>query len=209
MRLRDRLELILHPVRLRLLLELVKGERTVDDLHAVIPQVSRATLYRHLYRLVQGGVVRVTSQRAVRGTVEKTYALVTEHLSLDETAFNRLSREEHLEFFITFLSSLLNDYARYLTTRSTPNLRADGVGYHKYVLFLSEDEFSAFVRALNQALIPFLEKTPTPERTPRLFATILMPAEFNLSGPDTAAEGEESRHENRHRESDQGFQHPS
>lgn len=201
---RDRLELVLHPVRLRLILELAKGERSVDDLHTAIPQVSRATLYRHLHRLVQGGLVKVASQYAVRGTVEKIYALVTEHLSLDEATLNRLSREEHLEFFSTFLSSLLADYARYLAARPTPNLRADGVGYHKYVLFLSEDEFRAFARALNQALLPFLEKAPAPERTPRLFATILMPVEFTAFAQNAETRREESHHEDHHRESDQG-----
>ncbi|MCX8024975.1 MAG: helix-turn-helix domain-containing protein, partial [Thermanaerothrix sp.] len=199
---RNRLELVLHPVRLRLILELVKGERTVDDLHAAIPQVSRPTLYRHLKRLEEGGLVRVVGQRAVRGTVEKSYALTTEHLTLDQDSMRLLSREEHLEFFVTFLSSLLGDYARYLAARTTPDLQADGVGYHQHVFFLNEAEFQEFVRALNQALLPFAQNQATSDRIPRLFATIVMPLEI-ASHSDTALGGEKDLHENSHRASNE------
>lgn len=201
---RNRLELVLHPVRLRLILELAKGECTVDDLHAAIPQVSRPTLYRHLKRLEAGGLVRVVGQRAVRGTVEKSYALVPEHLTLDQATIARLSREEHLEFFVTFLSSLLGDYARYLAARTTPDLQADGVGFHQHVFFLNEAEFQEFVRALNQALLPFTQNQPAPGRIPRLFATILMPLEIT-SHSEIALGGEKDPHEDHHRTSDENL----
>jgi len=175
MRLRDRLDLVLHPLRLRLLLALAGGERTVADLAAALPDVSRATLYRHLGLLVRAGLVRVTAQRAVRGAVEKTYALAQEALNLDQAALQNLSREEHLELFATYLSSLLNDYIRYLGKRPQPDLQADGVGYRKYVLFLSDEELVEFAGALNRALLPYLQNPPRPGRQARLFATVLMP----------------------------------
>jgi DNA-binding transcriptional ArsR family regulator len=175
MRLRDRLDLVLHPVRLRLMLALVGGERTVADLAAALPDVSRATLYRHLNLLVKGGLVRVTAQRAVRGAVERTYALAQDTLNLDRAALQTLSREEHLELFTTYLSSLLNDYVRYLGKRPQPDLQADGVGYHKHVLFLSDEELAEFASALNRALLPYLQNPPQPGRKARLFATVLMP----------------------------------
>ncbi|MDT8898648.1 helix-turn-helix domain-containing protein [Thermanaerothrix sp. 4228-RoL] len=201
---RNRLELVLHPVRLRLILELVKGERTVDDLQAAIPEVSRPTLYRHLRRLEEGGLVRVVGQRAVRGTVEKSYTLATEQLILDQATMAHLSREEHLEFFVTFLSSLLGDYARYLAAHPAPDLQADGVGFHQHVFFLNEAEFQAFVRALNHALLPFAQNQAAPGRIPRLFATILMPLEITSNSEMTLG-GEKNPHEDHHREPDQNL----
>ena len=56
------------------------------------------------------------------------------------------------------------------------DMAADGVGYHKLALFLSDAELLEFAAALNQALAPFLGLKNAPGRKKRLFATVMMPA---------------------------------
>src|SRR5690242_1673068 len=72
----SRADLILHPVRMRLLVALARRQLTTRQLSARLPDVAQATLYHHLGLLTRAGLLRVVSQRPVRGTLEKRYALV-------------------------------------------------------------------------------------------------------------------------------------
>jgi len=69
-------DLLLHPVRLRIV-QAFLGDRalTTGELRAELPDVPPASLYRHIARLVDAGVLGVVSERRVRGAVERTYIL--------------------------------------------------------------------------------------------------------------------------------------
>ena len=90
---RDRLvksaDLVLHPVRLRIL-QAFLGDRalTTGELRDELPDVPAASLYRHVARLVDAGVLSVVAERRVRGAVERTYVLRTSAASvrMDELA---------------------------------------------------------------------------------------------------------------------------
>ena len=76
-------DLILHPIRMRIILALAQGRSlTAQELGAALPDVAQATLYRHLNRLLKGGVLAVVDERQVRGAVERIYALREENLDL-------------------------------------------------------------------------------------------------------------------------------
>ena len=82
-------DLLLHPVRLRIVEAfLVDRALTTSQLRAELPEVPAGSLYRHVARLVAGGVLSVVSERRVRGALERTYVLRTSaaRLSADEIA---------------------------------------------------------------------------------------------------------------------------
>jgi DNA-binding transcriptional ArsR family regulator len=188
------LDLALHPVRMRIIM-LLSGSKglTPQQMSDGMSDIPQATLYRHINRLVQGGILMVVEERPVRGTLEKVYALNAEgnqHLGPDDNgleAFNRLSREEHLHYFTAFTMTLIDDFSRYLnhSPEGERNLAADGVGYHKLPLFLNDMEFVEFATAINQALAPFINLENTPERRKRVFATIMMPSDDSIDPSDT------------------------
>ena len=68
-------DVILHPVRMRIISTLFKRRLTTQQIGRALPEVAQATLYRHLSRLMQAGVVAVVALRPVRGVTEKVYAL--------------------------------------------------------------------------------------------------------------------------------------
>lgn len=179
----SRANLILHPVRLRLLAALARRQLTAHQLSALLPEVPQATLYHHLGILTRAGLLRVVSERQVRGAVEKLYALDEGQAFLGPDDMAHASREEHLRYFTLFVAMLLGDFARYLDQQEAPiDLFADGAGYREMPFYLSDDEFAQAAAAVNQALLPFLKNEPAPHRRRRLFATIVF--------PDVAASGE-------------------
>ncbi len=197
---KELLDLALHPVRMRIL-TLLSGSQglTPQQMAERMNDIPQATLYRHINRLAQGGLLAVVAERPVRGTLEKVYALNTAYdrqLVTGEDAleaFNRLSREDHPRYFNSFLLSLLDAFSQYLNHAkgSQLNMAADGVGYHTLPLFLSDEEFGQFAAALNQALMPFLKMEAAPGRRKRLFTTIMMPADDPAGSSDNKPRGQE------------------
>jgi len=180
-----RADLILHPVRMRLLVALARRQLTAGQLSARFPDVPQATLYHHLGLLTRAGLLQVVSARPVRGTVEKRYALADDTALLSPADLAHASREDHLRYFTLFVATLLADFARYLQQDAPLDFLADGVGYHETPFYLSDEEFAQAAAAVNHALLPFLGHQPAPHRRRRLFATIVF--------PDTIVESADAR----------------
>ncbi len=185
------LDVVLHPIRMRVIMALVGAESTAQLMSDMLGDVPPATLYRHLNRLVEAGVLKVIAERRVRGTLEKVYSLDEQgpHLSPEDLA--SASRRDHLRYFTTFVASLLDDYARYLENSKTVNLLADGVSYRKFPLELSDKEFAAISKAVDAAIIPYLKNKSARGRKRRIAAIIVMPDKpaiaLHTSGEDVLA----------------------
>jgi DNA-binding transcriptional ArsR family regulator len=171
-------DLILHPVRMRILMALSRQQMTARELSAALPDVAPATLYRHLNTMTKGGILRVVEEKQVRGTVEKRYALATmsaAHLGGQDVA--SMSKEDHMHLFTAFVVTLLDDFARYLNSAERVNMATDGVGFHKYPLYLSDNEMMEFGRKLNALLVPLIANEPASGRRRRIMSLTLMPDE--------------------------------
>ncbi|GAB3840797.1 helix-turn-helix domain-containing protein [Micromonospora andamanensis] len=169
-------ELALHPVRIRILRAVAGAELTTRDLVDLLPDIPQATLYRHLAALVRAGLLEVVTERKVRGATERVYALPGHGATLDPSALATATADEHARYFTAFMSSLLSEFSRYLA-RERIDFVADGVGYHQLVLHLTDAELSEFAAGFNALVGPLLAHQPGNGRTPRLLATVLMPAD--------------------------------
>src|SRR5262245_61796902 len=111
----------------------------------MLPDIPQATLYHHLGTLTRAGLLRVVSERPVRGTVEKLYALADDNAILGPADLADASRDDHLRYFTIFLATLLGDFARYLEQKAPIDLLADGVGYREVSIDVSDEEFVEMV----------------------------------------------------------------
>ncbi len=170
-------ELVLHPLRMGIIMAIAGRQMTTQQLAAVLGDVPQATLYRHINRLSEGGVLSVIAQRRVRGAVEKVYVLGPSGGIVPPDEMTELDKEQHMRYFTTFVATLLEDFASYLERTPEVDPIADGVGYRKVPLELSDQELVEMAQAVNQALVPFRDNKPNPLRHRRLFATVLIPAD--------------------------------
>ncbi|MFN8630050.1 MAG: helix-turn-helix domain-containing protein [Chloroflexota bacterium] len=168
--------LILHPVRMRVILALGRGiPLTAQDLADLLPDVARATLYRHLAILVDGGVIEVVAEQRVRGAMERTYALRHGFASLSKEDLEAASREDHLRYFASFTASLIDEYARYLQ-RDRIDLAADGVSYREATVYMTDEEAADLSREVWSAIARRVGAEPSPRR-PRTLAVISIPGQ--------------------------------
>jgi DNA-binding transcriptional ArsR family regulator len=175
-------DLLLHPIRLRIV-QAFLGDRalTTADLHDELSDVAPTTLYRHISRLVAGGVLTVVAERRVRGAVERTYVLRMSAASLGLDHIEAMSAEEHRQAFQAYIAGLLGDFDRYLA-RGDIDLLRDQVGYSLAAMWLSDDEFAELRRELARVLQPRLLNQPAPGRTRRIYARVLLPGDDALHG---------------------------
>src|ERR1700693_664639 len=163
-----RADLILHPVRLRIIPAFARGRRlTPQQVASVLPDVPQATLYRQIERLYRGGALAVAAERRVRGGMEGSYVFFEGAASLSPEDLAQSSRDDHLGYFTAFAAGLIAQFEQYLE-RSEVDLLKDGVGYRQVVLNLTDDEISEMAGALNAAVGRFAAYDQKPGRKRRM-----------------------------------------
>lgn len=173
----SRTDLIFHPVRMRVLQALLRGGRmTTAQLGARLGDVPHATLYRHVGRLADGGVIEVVAERPVRGGVERVYAVSAAggaHLSAREV--EHAGAEDHVRYFALFLAGLLGEFERYVG-EAPADLERDGAGYRQFPLHLSDAELRDLLHAMDDLIRTAMRNAPRPDRRLRVLTRILMPS---------------------------------
>ncbi len=167
-------DLLLHPVRLRIVQAMVGRPMTATELKNLLGDVAQATLYRHLKQLHDGGLIEVVGERQVRGGVERTYRVVDEAVSLGADDLVGADADDHFRYFATFVGTLLSDYASYLQAGPI-DLEVDRVGFRQVPIWLSDDELDELVEELRSAVQSRIDHLPGTGRRRRLISTILMP----------------------------------
>ncbi|MDT0542868.1 MULTISPECIES: helix-turn-helix domain-containing protein [Streptomyces] len=180
----DTLELLAHPVRLRIVHALGGGRLlSTAQLSARIPDVSKATVYRHIELLAAGGLLEVAEERRVRGAVERRYRLRQERAVIDAEMTESLSLDDYRRGFAAAMATLAAEFDAYLD-REGADPAADLVGYRQHAVWLSRDELHEMIGELRGAIAPRLANTPTGDRARYLLSPILFPAEEPSADPD-------------------------
>jgi DNA-binding transcriptional ArsR family regulator len=171
------LDLLLHPVRLRIVHAMSGGRtRTTSDLCASLPDVSKATVYRHVALLAEAGLLEVEGEQRVHGAVERRYRLRRMRAVIDRDATAAMSREEHRNGFAAAMGALLAEFNAYLD-REHADPTADSVSYRQFPLWLNQDELDELISEIRSAVVSKLDNEPAPDRSPHLLSTILFPTE--------------------------------
>lgn len=167
-------DLLLHPIRLRIVQALVGTPMTPLQLKDRLGDVPQATLYRHINQLADGGLLEVVAERPSRGGVERTYGVVTASVALGDSELESATADDHFRYFATFVGTLLADFGAYLDS-GDPAFSADRVGYRQVPLWLTDEEFDALVARMTTAVQEHVDNKPAPGRRRRLLSTIVIP----------------------------------
>ena len=174
-------EAILHPVRMRIITALNGRQRTTAQLASALPDVPQATLYRHLKRLLNAGLVSVVDRRPVRGVLEKVYALSGSGVVSPES-IARMTPDDWRRAFSAYTASLMGQFEVYLQSEPA-DLAADRVSFRTAPLYLSDSETAQLLSDVRALVAAAGANDPAPDRRRRLFSTVLVPeTDFDKNG---------------------------
>lgn len=165
-------DVVIHPVRLRILAEFAGRAMTTKDLAAALPSIPTASLYRHVATLVEAGLVDAVEERMVNGATERVYRAAPVHLSPEE--IDGLGPEDHIAKFSVFSASLVDAFAEYIRSGGAVPSR-DGLSYNLGVVHVTPEEFDAFNARFDQIATDMLHTEPGPGRSRYTVASVVVP----------------------------------
>lgn len=168
-------EMLLNPVRMRILQNLIGGRRlSTQQISELLPDVPQATLYRHLKILLKAGYISVVEENPVRGTVEKIYSMNIESVNAVNKEAITLTAEEHKRCFFTYMTGLMDEFERYFEKDSIDAVK-DGLSYSQGRYYLTDEEFSDFIQDLQNTFGKVIGNMPSPDRKARTIGFIMIP----------------------------------
>jgi len=172
---RPDLGLLLHPARIRILHAFAGGQaRTTSELCDRLPDVSQASVYRHVALLVDAGVLEVTDEQLIRGALERRYRLNLARSRIGPDDAARMTIDDHRNAFTAAMAALLADFGAYLDSGGADPSR-DRVGYRQIPLWLSDAEHRKLTERLQRLLWPMLAHRPRAGRRAYLLSPIVFP----------------------------------
>lgn len=173
MEIQDITKSILNPIRMRIIQHLILNQTaTASEIREQLSDVPQASLYRHIKKLVDCGILIVASENRIRGAVEKVYSL-SKSLPLQdpEADQNKVAMRQ----IYNILMLILGDFERYFHQNSNADPTKDLLFCTTSTLLLSDEEFMKFTAELGEVFNKILANEPTPERRMRRFTTISSP----------------------------------
>ena len=165
-------DVVLHPVRLRIIQQLGGRSRTTTQLRQALPDVAQATLYRHVAALLEAGVVAVVDERRSRGAIERTLALGKRMAAVDRTELLAMDTAQLRTAFLTFLGDVAGDFDRLLDSDSAQ--ARELIGFARTTLHVDTEDLASIQAGLAELLAPYLTERDDHRHRVHL-ATILLP----------------------------------
>lgn len=171
------MDCITNPVKCKLLLEIYsQGKATAKHLSDTYNDIPPATLYRHLKKMLNDGILQVIDETQVRGTVEKTYALAFNINDGMEAMLAENSGELYMQYFMQYIMGFAKQFQQYCQSPNI-NIKEDMTGFSLAPLYLSDEELTALATNISQIIGAVINNEPKPNRKLRTIGIIISPAE--------------------------------
>ena len=155
---------------------------TTSEMNQRLPDVSKASMYRHISVLVDGELLEVASEELVRGIVERHYRLLRVRAVIDPATAAAMTIDDHRRGFAAVMASLIAEFNAYLD-RPASNPTSDSVSYRQFPLWLTDIDRTALVQEISAAIQKHSKHEHSSERKRHLLTTIFFPTEPPMQDP--------------------------
>ena len=166
----DIMEVLMNPTHQRILqVLLAKGTGTTAVIREELSDIPPASLYRHVKRLLDAGLIEVAEEKKKRGTVEKTYRLV-------ENPFGDFSNDKMAGIVAAGLFSIVGAFQRYFEKPDVDPLK-DMLSFSTVTMMLSDEEYLQLLTDLGNRIQKEINNQPTEGRKSRRLSIVSYPNE--------------------------------
>lgn len=174
------LELIIHPIRSRIIRLLAKRELTTEQIGKLLSDIPQATLYRNIKKLYDNQVIRITKEEKVRGTVRKTYTLDKSKASFTPEQLASMQKDELIAMVTNFTALLLSDFNEYLDNKHNSE-PYDDFKILQRTVYLTKDDYKQVLTDIDQLLESYTNKISQESRLYQ-YTDFLLPDLHNKDG---------------------------
>lgn len=170
-------DLILHPVRFRILEALIGESLTTQEIADRLSDVPKSTIYRHLKLLLASEVIAIDESRPVRGVIERSYRL-NQSIRLDVEEMADMTPEEHVEYFRTYAMTLVQGFSNFVQSAAVDgkiDMLSRRAGYSEAFVFATTAELDEAFTVLNNTLMGLAKNHPAQGRHKHKFVVITHP----------------------------------
>lgn len=129
----------------------VRGQMTIAEILKISPQLSRATVYRRMEKMLQTGAVRIAQTRKVRGQTEHSYAIGEIWIGTPET-------DEECQKLVTMsLLQIFDRYNQYFAGGDV-DVQRDRLFLSHYSICLNDADFSEMLHRLLAVIDSYQQK---------------------------------------------------
>lgn len=147
---------------------------TTREISRALPDISQASVYRHVQILWKHNTLRVVAEIPIRGMIERVYTYSSEEGILTRKDTADSTGEDYLRYFSTFVNTMIRQYRLYL--QSDPaDPRRDGVTHWAEPLNLSKTELEEMLEELKFATAKRSHNILTAERKRYIVSRIVIP----------------------------------
>lgn len=168
-------ELLLHPIRIRIVTEVAGRQITTRQLAAALPDIPQATLYRQVGALLEGGILEVVAEQRINGAVERTYAVKADGARLSNADVRGLTPEQHLAYFTVFANTLIADFAAYIRGADTEHLLEDGLSYNRATVDLTEAQAIEIKERVRELVLSYVSQPPAEGAKRFVLGSVIIP----------------------------------
>lgn len=148
---------------------MTKKEATSGEIGEELPDIPRASLYRHIKVLLDAEVIVVVRETYKRGSVEKTYAMASQ-MPYEDT------NEEYHSLIQSALMGLQGEFHRYFSGED-PDPQKDLLTVASASLVMSDDEMKDFITAYGELIQKYMPNKPAKGRKVRKVTFVVSPNE--------------------------------
>ncbi|MFB6725793.1 helix-turn-helix domain-containing protein [Kribbella sp. NPDC056345] len=158
-------DLLLHPIRFRIVQRVLGREVTTTDLKHDLPDIPATTLYRHVAALIEGGMLTVVRERRIRGAIERTLTLdqstAAGRIGIDEA--RAMTPDQHRRALLLVLTQLAADFDR-LVERGDLDTRLEQFGLNQASLYVDAADLDTLRQGIHALVEPYLQARPGKDR---------------------------------------------
>lgn len=148
---------------------MTKEEATSGEIGEELPDVPRASLYRHIKVLLDAEVIIVVRETFKRGSIEKTYAMAPQ-VPYEDT------NEEYNSLIQSALMGLQGEFYRYFSGEN-PDPQRDMLAVGSASLVMSDEEMKEFIISYGELIQKYMPNKPVEGRKVRKVTLIVSPNE--------------------------------
>ena len=168
-------DIIIHPIRMRILAELGARHCTTQQIAAALHDVARGSVYRHVNTLIEHGIVEVISEKQVHSVLERTLAVAAGQGRLSVEDFAKATPDDHKAYFMTYISSFVQAFGTYVDGKSTQEILEGGLTYNQIIAYANDSEIADLRQKFVELLQPLLTNEPTAGRKRLTLGAIIIP----------------------------------